>query len=91
MRHRRDRRWLTETTWTSPTGSAELERFDGINVAARIWERDEAKLPRRVLRPDHPVAQGLGEVALPDVGVALEVGMVRAKPQDAGDSPARSS
>ncbi|MBF9058387.1 glutathione synthase [Rhodobacterales bacterium HKCCSP123] len=36
--------WLTEINVTSPTGIQELERFDGINVAARIWERIEAKL-----------------------------------------------
>jgi glutathione synthase len=36
--------WLTEINVTSPTGIQELERFDGINVAARIWEAIEAKL-----------------------------------------------
>jgi len=35
--------WLTEINVTSPTGIQELERFDGINVAARIWEAIEAK------------------------------------------------
>ncbi len=35
--------WLTEINLTSPTGIQELERFDGINVAARIWEEIEAK------------------------------------------------
>ena len=35
--------WLTEINVTSPTGIQELERFDGINVAARIWEVLEAK------------------------------------------------
>lgn len=35
--------WLTEINLTSPTGIQELERFDGINVAARIWEAIEAK------------------------------------------------
>ncbi len=35
--------WLTEINVTSPTGIQELERFDGINVAARIWEVIEAK------------------------------------------------
>ena len=36
--------WLTEINVTSPTGIQELERFDGTNVAARIWEAIEAKL-----------------------------------------------
>lgn len=35
--------WLTEINVTSPTGIQELERFDGINTAARIWEAIEAK------------------------------------------------
>ena len=35
--------WLTEINVTSPTGIQELERFDGINVAARIWEAVEAR------------------------------------------------
>ena len=34
---------LTEINVTSPTGIQELERFDGINVAARIWEAIEAR------------------------------------------------
>lgn len=29
--------WLTEINVTSPTGIQELERFDGINVAEKIW------------------------------------------------------
>ena len=36
--------WLTEINVTSPTGIQELERFDGTNTAARIWEVIEAKL-----------------------------------------------
>jgi len=36
--------WLTEINVTSPTGIQELERFDEINVAARIWEAIEARL-----------------------------------------------
>jgi glutathione synthase len=36
--------WLTEINVTSPTGIQELERFDGINAARRIWEVVEAKL-----------------------------------------------
>jgi len=35
---------LTEINVTSPTGIQELERFDGINVAGRIWEAIEAKI-----------------------------------------------
>lgn len=35
--------WLTEINVTSPTGIQELERFDGINAAARIWEAIEAR------------------------------------------------
>jgi len=35
--------WLTEINVTSPTGIQELERFDGINTAARIWEAIEAR------------------------------------------------
>ena len=33
--------WLTEINVTSPTGIQELERFDGINVAEKIWEAIE--------------------------------------------------
>jgi len=35
--------WLTEINVTSPTGIQELERFDGVNVAAKIWEAIEAR------------------------------------------------
>ena len=35
--------WLTEINVTSPTGIQELERFDGTNVAEKIWEAIEAK------------------------------------------------
>ena len=34
---------LTEINVTSPTGLQELERFDGVNVAGRIWEAVEAR------------------------------------------------
>ena len=34
---------LTEINVTSPTGIQELERFDGVNVAARIWEAIERR------------------------------------------------
>ena len=36
--------YLTEINVTSPTGIQELERFDGVNIAARIWEAVEARL-----------------------------------------------
>lgn len=36
--------WLTEINVTSPTGLQELERFDGINATARIWEAIERRL-----------------------------------------------
>ncbi len=36
--------WLTEINVTSPTGIQELERFDGINVAGKIWEAIEARV-----------------------------------------------
>ncbi|SLN53192.1 Glutathione synthetase [Aquimixticola soesokkakensis] len=35
--------YLTEINVTSPTGLQELERFDGTNVTAKIWEAIEAK------------------------------------------------
>ena len=35
--------YLTEINVTSPTGIQELERFDGINTAERIWQVIEAK------------------------------------------------
>ncbi len=36
-------RYLTEINVTSPTGLQELERFDGVNVTAKIWEAIEAR------------------------------------------------
>ncbi|MCU4654409.1 glutathione synthase [Roseibacterium sp. SDUM158016] len=36
--------WLTEINVTSPTGIQELERFDGVNVAAMIWDAVERRL-----------------------------------------------
>ena len=35
--------WLTEINVTSPTGLQELERFDGVNATARIWEAIERR------------------------------------------------
>ena len=37
--------YLTEINVTSPTGIQELERFDDTNVAARVWDAVEARLP----------------------------------------------
>ena len=39
--------WLTEINVTSPTGIQELERFDGVNAAALIWDAVERKLAAR--------------------------------------------
>ncbi len=39
--------WLTEINVTSPTGIQELERFDGTNTAALIWDVIEAKRAAR--------------------------------------------
>ncbi|MFT9400272.1 glutathione synthase [Acetobacter sp.] len=36
--------YLTEINVTSPTGLQELERFDGVNAAATIWDCIETKL-----------------------------------------------
>ena len=36
--------YLTEINVTSPTGIQELERFDGTNTAARIWDVIEARI-----------------------------------------------
>lgn len=36
--------YLTEINVTSPTGIQELERFDGTNVAEKIWQAIEAKI-----------------------------------------------
>lgn len=39
--------WLTEINVTSPTGIQELERFDGTNAAALIWEAIERRVASR--------------------------------------------
>ena len=36
--------YLTEINVTSPTGIQELERFDGVNIAERIWQAIEARV-----------------------------------------------
>ncbi len=38
--------WLTEINVTSPTGIQEIERFDGTDIAAMIWDCIEAKLTK---------------------------------------------
>lgn len=38
--------YLTEINVTSPTGIQELERFDQVNIAGKIWEAIEAKRAR---------------------------------------------
>jgi len=39
--------WLTEINVTSPTGIQELERFDGINVAGKIWDAIDRRISER--------------------------------------------
>jgi glutathione synthase len=39
--------WLTEINVTSPTGIVAIERLDGIDVAAMIWDAIEAKVRQR--------------------------------------------
>ncbi|MCF6430202.1 glutathione synthase [Leisingera sp. MMG026] len=36
--------YLTEINVTSPTGIQELERFDGVNIAEKVWQAIEAKI-----------------------------------------------
>ena len=36
--------YLTEINVTSPTGIQELERFDGVNIAGKIWDAIDARL-----------------------------------------------
>lgn len=36
--------YLTEINVTSPTGIQELERFDGVNIAAKVWDAIEARV-----------------------------------------------
>ncbi|MGE0254816.1 MAG: glutathione synthase [Alphaproteobacteria bacterium] len=38
--------WLTEINVTSPTGIQEIERFDGTNIAAMIWDAIEERRGR---------------------------------------------
>jgi glutathione synthase len=39
--------WLTEINVTSPTGIVAIERFDGTDVAALIWDAIEARVEER--------------------------------------------
>ena len=39
--------YLTEINVTSPTGIQELERFDGTNIAGKIWDVIESKIASR--------------------------------------------
>ena len=50
--------WLTEINVTSPTGIVAIERFDGTDVAALIWDAIEAKVAARF--PSR-LREGLGE------------------------------
>ena len=36
--------WLTEINVTSPTGLQEINRFDGVNLEAQIWDAIEARI-----------------------------------------------
>ena len=36
--------WLTEINVTSPTGIQEIDRFDGTDLAGRVWDAIEARL-----------------------------------------------
>jgi len=42
--------YLTEINVTSPTGIQEIDRFEGTNLSARVWDAIERKIERR---PDH--------------------------------------
>ena len=40
-------KWLTEINVTSPTGIVAIDRFNGTDTAARIWDAIEARLARQ--------------------------------------------
>jgi glutathione synthase len=48
--------WLTEINTTSPTGLRELQRFDGTDGAALIWDAIESRLGRRAPERVNPAA-----------------------------------
>ena len=37
-------KWLTEINVTSPTGIMAIDRFNGTNTPAKIWDAIEARL-----------------------------------------------
>ena len=39
--------WLTEINVTSPTGIVAIDKFNGTDTPARIWEAIEAKVAKR--------------------------------------------
>ena len=39
--------WLTEINVTSPTGIVAIDKFNGTDTSARIWDAIEAKLQAR--------------------------------------------
>ena len=39
--------WLTEINVTSPTGIVAIEKFDGTDIAAMIWDAIEARVEER--------------------------------------------
>ena len=39
-------RWLTEINVTSPTGIVAIDRFNGTDTAARIWDAIEGRIAR---------------------------------------------
>jgi len=44
--------WMTEINVTSPTGIQEIARFDGVDIAGKIWDAITARLAERADR--HP-------------------------------------
>ena len=44
--------WLTEINVTSPTGLQEVDRFDGVNTAALIWDAIERRRERAIADRD---------------------------------------
>jgi glutathione synthase len=42
--------WMTEVNVTSPTGIQEITRFDGTDIAAKIWDAIETRLAARAER-----------------------------------------
>ena len=44
--------WLTEINVTSPTGIVAIDRFNGTNTAARIWDAIETRLKAKAILDD---------------------------------------